>query len=379
MLKRLLLVGIGILAISGCKHANVEAARPADPPAITAAAVRVQPQPFAAVVAVTGSLVSTARVDVKAETTGRVTRFPKEEGDRVSAGEPLLWVDEENYALAVRQAESSVQVAQAALSRTRVLASHSKTELDRAENLLQSGGITDKDHKLAQVTELEARSQVALAEAQLTQAQAALDVARKRLRDAVVKAPVGGEIQRKFVNAGAYVEPPTAVVTIVDNNRLELESSVPASDLGPLRPGQRVSFGVTSFPGETFEGRIIETGAAVDSESRAAKIRIAISPAGKLKAGMFAQGEIQTGVERQAIVVPAAAVYRDDRSAKDSVVYVIDNGKAVKRAVRIGRERDSSVEIISGLRAGDLLIAEQSIEIADGVKVVAREAGRVSQ
>jgi RND family efflux transporter MFP subunit len=379
MFKRLLLVGILALAASGCKHANVEAARPTDLPAVTAAAVRVQPQPFAAVVAVTGSLVSNARVDVKAETTGRVTRFPKEEGDHVSAGEPLLWVDEENYALAVRQAESSVQVAQAALGRTRVLASHSKTELDRAENLLQSGGITDKDYKLAQVTEQEARSQVALAEAQLAQAQAALDVARKRLRDAVVKAPVGGEIQRKFVNAGAYVEPPTAVVTIVDNNRLELESSVPASDLGPLRPGQRVSFGVTSFPGETFEGRIIETGAAVDSESRAAKIRIAISSAGKLKAGMFAQGEIQTGVERQAIVIPAAALYRDDRSAKDSVVYVIDNGKAVKRAVRIGRERDSSVEIVSGLRAGDLLIAEQSIEIADGVRVVAREAGRVSQ
>jgi RND family efflux transporter MFP subunit len=379
MLKRLLLVGIPVLAVSGCKHANVEAAKPADPPAVTAAAVRVQPQLFAAVIAVTGSLVSNARVDVKAETTGRVTRFPKEEGDHVAAGEPLLWVDEENYALAVRQAESSVQVAQAALDRTRVLASHSKTELDRAENLLHSGGITDKDYKLAQVTEQEARSQVALAEAQLAQAQAALDVARKRLRDAVVKAPVGGEIQRKFVNAGAYVEPPTAVVTIVDNNRLELESSVPASDLGPLRPGQRVSFSVTSFPGETFEGRIIETGAAVDSESRAAKVRIAISSPGKLKAGMFAQGEIQTGVERQAIVVPTAAVYRDDRSAKDSVVYVIDNGKAVKRAVRIGRERDSSVEIVSGLRAGDLLIAEQSIEIADGVRVVAREAGRVSQ
>jgi RND family efflux transporter MFP subunit len=379
MFKRLLLVGIPVLLAAGCKHANVEAAKPADPPAVSAAVLRVQPQPFAAVVAVTGSLISNARVDVKAETTGRVTRFPKEEGDRVSAGEPLLWVDEENYALAVRQAESSVQVAQAALSRTRVLASHSKTELERAENLLQSGGITDKDHKLAQVTEQEARSQVALAEAQLAQAQAALDVARKRLRDAVVKAPVSGEIQRKFVNAGAYVEPPTAVVTIVDNNRLELESSVPASDLGPLRPGQRVSFSVTSFPGETFEGRIIETGAAVDSESRAAKVRIAISSPGKLKAGMFAQGEIQTGVERQAIVVPVAAVYRDDRSAKDSVVYVIDNGKAVKRAVRIGRERDSSVEIVSGLRAGDLLIAEQSIEIADGVKVVAREAARVSQ
>jgi RND family efflux transporter MFP subunit len=379
MPKRFLLLSLAGLAITGCKRTDVQAAKPVDPPAVAAAVIRVEAQPFLAAIPVTGTLVSNARVDVKAETTGRVTRFPKEEGDRVSAGEPLLWVDEENYKLAVRQAESAVQVAQAALDRTRVLASHSKTELDRAENLLQSGGITDKDHKLAQVTEQEARSQVALAGAQLAQAQAALDVAQKRLRDAVVKAPVGGEIQRKFVNPGAYVEPPTAVATLVDNNRLELESPVPASDLGPVRPGQRVTFSVNSFPGETFEGRVIETGAAVDSESRAAKVRIAAAGAGKLKAGMFAQGEIQTGVSRQSIVIPAAAVYRDDRSAKDSVVYVVETGKAVKRPVRLGRERESSIEVISGLHPGDLLIAEQSIEIADGVKIAAREAARVSQ
>jgi membrane fusion protein (multidrug efflux system) len=87
---------------------------------------------------------------------------------------------------------------------------------------------------------------------------------------------------------------------------------------------------------------------------------------------MFAEGEILTGSTAQAIVIPSAAVYRDDRSAKSSYVFVLVDGKAVRRAVRIGREREGKLEIVEGLKAGDALISEQSIEIAEGVRVKAR-------
>jgi len=167
--------------------------------------IRVEARPFAAAVAVTGTLVSRSSVDVKAETIGRVTRFPKEEGDAVAAGEAVVWVDAENYRLGVRQAETAVEVAEAALERALVLETHSRQEMDRARNLLSSGGITDKEFKAAGVAERESAAQVALARAQLEQARAALEVARKRLRDAVIRAPVAGEIHRKFLNAGAYV------------------------------------------------------------------------------------------------------------------------------------------------------------------------------
>ena len=187
---------------------------------------------------------------------------------------------------------------------------------------------------------------------------------------------MAGEIQKKYVNPGAYLEPATQVLALVDNRRLELESPVASADLAPIRAGQRVAFTVNSYPGKTFEGRVIEINPSVDADTRSAKVRIqAPNPAGKLKSGMFAQGEIHTGVEAQAIVVPASAAYRDDRSAKASYVFVVENGKAVRRSVQIGRERDSSLEIASGLRAGDLLIAEQSIELAEGVRVEPLGAG----
>jgi RND family efflux transporter MFP subunit len=188
-----------------------------------------------------------------------------------------------------------------------------------------------------------------------------------------VHAPVSGEIQKKYVNPGAYVEAPTQLFTLVDNRRLELESPVPAADLGAVARGQRVTFAVNSFPGETFEGRVEEINPAVETDSRAARVRIRVDNSrGRLKAGMFAQGGIVTATRGNAVVVPAAAVYRDDRSAKSAFVYVVENGLAARRQVRIGRELDLKLEIPEGLKPGDLLVAEQSIEVAEGVRVAAR-------
>lgn len=375
-MKRYLLV-LSFLSIavvsSGCRKPEPVSQAATEAPAVRVKTISVQPQSFPLTVAVTGTLVSRTAVEVKAETTGRVMKFPKEEGDRVSEGEPILWVDQANHLLALKQAEAAVKVAEASRERAQVLEGHSRSELERAHNLLKSGGITDRDLKAAQLAEKDAAAQTVLAEAQLAQAKSALDTAGKRVRDAIVRAPVAGEIQRKMVNAGAYVEPATAVFTLVNNGRLELESQVAASDLAPVRGGQRVTFATSSFPGETFEGRVVEISPAIDAEARSAKVRVRVDNArGKLRAGMFAQGSIETGVQAQAILVPSQAAYRDDRSVKDSYVFVVEDGKARRRAVRIGHERDALLEIVSGLKPGEAVIAEQSIEIADGVRVQAR-------
>ncbi len=371
--RTLLGVAAGVaaaLAAVGCRRDQPQPVRAAETAPVEVRVLRVAAQPFAATVPVTGTLISRSRVDVKAETTGRVVRFPKEEGDRVAADEPVLWVDDEPYRLALQQAETAVRVAEAALERARLLEAHARAELERARNLVRSGGITDKDLKAAELAERDASAQVALAAAQLDQTRAALAVARKKLQDTVVRAPVAGEIQRKFVNVGAYVEPPTPVFTLVDNGRLELESQVPSLELSAIRPGQKVTFTVAAYPERDFEGRVIEISPAVDPQSRSAKVRIRVSnPAGVLKDGMFAQGEIRTGVERRAVVIPSAAVYRQDTSAQESFVYVVENGKAVRRAVRLGRERNGELEVTEGLREGDLLIAEHSVEVSDGVPV----------
>jgi membrane fusion protein (multidrug efflux system) len=149
---------------------------------------------------------------------------------------------------------------------------------------------------------------------------------------------------------------------------------VASTDLGSILSGQRVTFRVNSYPGSTFEGQVIEINPAMDEQTRSSKVRIRVVNSGeRLKAGMFAQGEILTEAKASAIVIPAGAVYRDDRTAKSSYVFVLENGQACRRNVRTGQERDSTLEIVEGLRPGERLIAEQDIAIAEGVRVEARK------
>jgi len=368
------MLAVVVLLAAGCRNKQAGTVAPSEAPALSVKVVQVQAEPFSATVAVTGNLVSRSQVVVKAEIIGKIVKFPKQEGDSVEQGEAVAWVDEENYRLAVRQAETAVQVAQASLERVRVTAEHNAAELERAKNLIKSGGITDKDLKTSQVAHLDTQAQAALAQAQLEQAQAALEVSRKHLRDTAIRAPVAGVIEQKFINPGAYVEAPTQVFTVVDNRRLELESPVPAAQLGQIRAGQSVAFGVNSYPETVFQGRVIEINPAVDPMTRSAKVRIAAGPSvGKLRAGMFATGEILTGVQQRAIVVPAVAVYRGDGTTTQAYVFVAENGKTLRKTVRIGRETDGKLEITEGLKPGEVLIAEQRIELADGVRV---EPGR---
>ena len=87
---------------------------------------------------------------------------------------------------------------------------------------------------------------------------------------------------------------------------------------------------------------------------------------------MFSQGEILIGRESEAVVVPMSAVYRDDTSSAQAFVYVIEKDKASRRPVTLGQERSVKVRVLEGLKPGDLLISERSMELADGVKVKVR-------
>jgi len=371
MYKRTLIPVAALVVLAGCSGQKQSGGSPAAAAqAVRVDVVRVEPQPFTVSVAITGTLVSPAAVTVKAETTGKVLKFPKEEGARVTAGEPLIWVDDSNEKISLAQAQSAVEVAKAALDRAKIVADHSQSEYARAQNLLKSGGITDRDYKAAELAARDSIAQVELAKAQLEQARTQVEHAKKMLNDSVVRSPISGEIDRKLVSEGAYVEPPTPVFAVVDNRRLELEAMVATADLAALRAGQRVEFTVNAFPGVKFEGRVIEVNPAVQADTRSVKVRIAAdNSSGKLRAGMFCEGRVLTGVISEALLIPASAAYRDDRSSRSSYVYVVAGGKAERRDVQIGHEYDSQLEIVEGLKPGDIVVARQSIELAGGVRV----------
>ncbi len=366
-----LALGGGLLSALLLAACSKEAAKPTAAPSLAVRVVRIQPRPLEEALDITGSLVSATAVDVKTRFAGRLVTLLKQQGDRVQKGELLAGLEETDARLALNQARATLDVAQASFDRAQVGEDHARRELDRAQNLLRSGGITDRDFQAAEMTARDARAQVKLAGAQVGQAQQAVAVAQKRLSDCRIVSPINGEVDRKLYNPGGWVDVNTLLYKLVDNQRLELETYVASSELGPVRSGQKVRFSVAAYAGETFEATITHISAAVDVMNRSEPLRAAVpNPTRKLKAGMFVKGRIITGIKPSAIVIPVDAVWR--RSGQAAYIYVVVNNEAKKREVKTGQEDADSIEITSGLARGETVVAEQNLELAEGIKVAPR-------
>jgi RND family efflux transporter MFP subunit len=366
-----LALGGGLLSALLLAACSKEAAKPTAAPSLAVRVVRIQPRPLEEALDITGSLVSATAVDVKTRFAGRLVTLLKQQGDRVQKGELLAGLEETDARLALNQARATLDVAQASFDRAQVGEDHARRELDRAQNLLRSGGITDRDFQAAEMTARDARAQVKLAGAQVEQARQAVAVAQKRLSDCRIVSPINGEVDRKLYNPGGWVDVNTLLYKLVDNQRLELETYVASSELGPVRSGQKVRFSVAAYAGETFEATITHISAAVDVMNRSEPLRAAVpNPTRKLKAGMFVKGRIITGIKPSAIVIPVDAVWR--RSGQAAYIYVVVNNEAKKREVKTGQEDADSIEITSGLARGETVVAEQNLELAEGVKVAPR-------
>jgi len=366
-----LALGGGLLSALLLAACSKEAAKPTAAPSLAVRVVRIQPRPLEEALDITGSLVSATAVDVKTRFAGRLVTLLKQQGDRVQKGELLAGLEETDARLALNQARATLDVAQASFDRAQVGEDHARRELDRAQNLLRSGGITDRDFQAAEMTARDARAQVKLAGAQVEQARQAVAVAQKRLGDCRIVSPINGEVDRKLYNPGGWVDVNALLYKLVDNQRLELETYVASSELGPVRSGQKVRFSVAAYAGETFEATITHISAAVDVMNRSEPLRAAVpNPTRKLKTGMFVKGRIITGIKPSAIVVPVDAVWR--RSGQAAYIYVVVNNEAKKREVKTGQEDADSIEITSGLARGETVVAEQNLELAEGVKVAPR-------
>jgi membrane fusion protein (multidrug efflux system) len=367
----MLALGAGVISGLGLFACSNEAAKSTTAaPSLTVRVVRVEPRPLEDTLDVTGSLVSSAAVEVRTQFAGILTLF-KQEGDRVSQGELLADQDETDARLALSQARATLDVAQATLDRAQVAEEHARRELERAQNLARSGGITDRDFQAAEMTARDSRAQVKLAEAQVEQARQAVAVAQKRLSDCRIVSPIKGEVERKFYNSGSWVDRNVLLYRLVDNQRLELETNVASSEIARLTEREKIRFSVAAFPEEEFTASVLTVSPAVQLQNRSVAVRAAVpNPDGKLKAGMFVKGRIVFGVKPAAVVVPPEAVWH--RVGQAPFVYVVEQNRARRREVKLGLEQPQLIEIAAGLKAGEVVVAEQNLELADGASVTAR-------
>lgn len=297
----------------------------------------------------------TARLGAPAQ--GRVITLHVRPGDRVSQGQTLVTLQSE----AGSSAAADHAKASAELAARRAAAAYARTARERADRLLaikagsrQEAERAAVDDQAAQAAVVQAETEVARAASRMTQL-GATSVSGNIL----VRSPLGGVVLSRDVSPGAVVDAGAPLVTVSDPASLWLEVSAGAGVAAAVRTGTRVQFVVPAFPADTFNATVQSIGGALDSDTRMIPLRARVlNNDGRLRAAMFATTWVASGERRDAVVVPDSAVQLLDNRTVVFIAQPDGSGGArlERRDVEIGETVSGQTQIVSGMRAGDVVV-----------------------
>jgi membrane fusion protein, multidrug efflux system len=304
----------------------------------------------------TGAVEAFETVAVTARVAGAVERVRFMEGQNIAPGTVLVEIEPERYRLAVQAAEANMQKAVA-----------SQREAEAA--LARRESANERNRGLIPGEEIETwRTRVRTASAEVGLLQAAVQQARLNLRDAFVRAPVGGTIQTRTVQTGQYVPVGSVLATLVRRDPLLLRFQVPEQESASLRRGMPVRFTVAEGSAP-YTARIALIGEQARTETRMVDVTANVIDRNQaaLKPGAFAQVVIPIGAATNAPVIPQTAIRP---SEKGFLAYVVEDGKAAERTLILGlRTADGQVEVKSGLQPGEALVVRGTEALTDGAPV----------
>ncbi|HVE78929.1 MAG TPA: efflux RND transporter periplasmic adaptor subunit [Gemmatimonadaceae bacterium] len=287
----------------------------------------------------TGRIEAEQAVELRPDEPGRITALLFREGQFVARGTPLVRIDAAMLRAQAERATADRDLARQQLERVRRL---------RAENAASSADLER-------------------AEAAARSAAAALAMLELQIQRSTVRAPFAGVVGQRFVSAGDYVTTATRLLTLqtVDPQRAVIE--VPERHAVRLRPGQTIEFTVAAQPERTFHAQVDFIDPVVQDASRTIMVKARAPNRDRLlRPGMFIEARLATATRANAVVVPEDAV-QPLRTA--NVVWVVADGKASRRVVQLGARAPGTVEILSGVQAGELVVVGGLERMAEGVPV----------
>lgn len=384
--------------VPACSSTDAQNADPA--PAVTASsplaveAAKVETRELQRSVDAVGTLDPNEEVTVSNQVEGTVQKLYVDLGDAVRAGQTIAQLDTRELDLTVRQQQAALQqelarlglaeaddsVDEATTSQVRQAEAtfeEAKIRLDRTKQLVKEGVTSQEQldeqqsrYDVADAALRSARETVQNIRATIAARKAALALAEKKLADAKITAPIDGLIKERLIAEGEFLKSNSPVVTIVQNNPLKLRVDVPESAVATIQSGRLVQFHVDAFPDRTFEGRISRISPSIDQQSRTLKLEAIVkNPDGTLKPGFFARVTIQTDRKEKVLMVPADSVFKFAGLEK---VFVIDNGKVAERVVRSGVRVQDLLEIVEGVKEGELIAKSNLGNLQQGREVTVR-------
>lgn len=273
--------------------------------------------------------------EVLARISGVVLELKAEEGDFVRRGALLLAIEEDEYRHRLTQAE--------------VEAENQRSRFERAEKMFEQNLVSAEDYDSAR--------------RDLRTAEAALELSAYELSLARVTAPFTGRVIVRSVDLGENVSNGTPLFTLVDMRRLLARVQVPAREFRAISLDQPVVLTVDSS-GDRLAGIIELVSPVIDATSGTIKVTVAVTdfPA-STRPGDFAQVAIETDRHLDTLLVPRIAVVSEKG---EQVVFVAEEGKAVRRSVTVGFQDDEHSEILDGLAEGEMVVIQGQRSLKDG-------------
>ncbi|MEX0775216.1 MAG: efflux RND transporter periplasmic adaptor subunit [Phycisphaeraceae bacterium] len=329
-----------------------------------------------------GSLESPAEFIVSSKVAGRIEKLTVNVADMVQRGQVVAELDDDEYVQAEAQAAAELAVAKANLVEASSSVEIAERELTRIRTLRERGVASESQLDVAEAGHLAKRSAVAVAEAQVTRAQAALAAAQIRLSyTRVVATWTAGDDRRivgeRFAIEGDTVAANAPLLSIVELDPVNAIVYVTEKDYGHLRVGQQATLTTDAYPGRSFQGVIARIAPVFRQASRQARVEIeAANPDHELKPGLFVRAEVVLGRAQDATIIPGTALTR--RRDTDGVFVVNQAGNTVTwRPVEIGIRQGDRVQVTGqGITGRVVTLGQQLVD--DGAKITIPPAAGTS-
>ncbi|MBT3312020.1 MAG: efflux RND transporter periplasmic adaptor subunit [Desulfobacterales bacterium] len=341
---------------------------------VAVASISKQPFLYEAVGTVNARTTST----ISGEIMGAVKSIHVREGDFVEKGDLLVELDDRQVSANLRKAEAGLKEARRALksaqsSRESAVAGAelAKSTFNRYKILLNEKSVSrqkydevDARYRQSKASLNQTQELIEAGKHRVQQAEASVESAKARKKDANVIAPYSGKITLKMIDIGDLVSPGTPILTLEKKGAFCVTLDIPEEHIESIRLGQKASVSIPSLQEESVKGIVGRIDPAADKKSRSFRIKVALPDNQKFRSGVFARVAIPVG-EAGMILIPENSVLRNGQLTG---FYLVDEKNIVHfRIIRTGRVFKDLIEVISGIRAGDRYIVAPSPEIEDGV------------
>ncbi|HXN25352.1 MAG TPA: efflux RND transporter periplasmic adaptor subunit [Candidatus Dormibacteraeota bacterium] len=322
------------------------------------------------------------RSTIAAKITGRVTGLFFDEGAHVKTGQILATLDDADTQVRLNSAKAERNATFATIEDLQVNLANAERELNRAQQLLDTGVGTSQTVDVARTAAASYRARIASAKEQVRSADAKISVAQQDVDNATIRAPYDGIVVSKDAMVGEMVSPVSAgggftrtgIATIVDMNSNEIEVDVNESYIARVLPKQKVTATLDAYPDWQIPCKVRTIIPTADRQKATVKVRISfdkldprILPDMGVKVAFLGEESPQKSAEvGPRALIPQRAV-RDDNG--QHIVLLVRDGKVERRAIRLGSHRGDDVEVTAGLDPGDSVVVQGPESLHEGQSV----------